>query len=130
MLEIGPKARGEVGPGLAPYLSLVSEVFEGLGFDARITHIRDGKHSNGSLHYVGDAIDVVWLPYRTLLPEVAEEIEHSLYLKLNGFPQFAGLLPDFDVVYEGSHFHIEYQPKLDDSEYRKQIDRYLGGEQP
>jgi hypothetical protein len=128
MMEIGPKARGEIGPGLSPYLPIIDQVFGDFGYDCRITHIRDGKHMNGSLHYTGDAIDLVWLEYENLPTELGQEIRDELYRRLNGFPRSAGLLPDFDVVYEGSHFHIEYQPKLGEIEYRAQVEAYLYGE--
>ncbi len=129
-IELGPKARGVIGPGLSPYLPIISQVFEAFAFDCRITHITDGKHSNGSLHYTGDAIDIVWLPYETLDDGIALDLRNELYLKLNGFPKIASLLPDFDIVFEGSHYHIEYQPKLPAAEYREQVNLYLfGGEE-
>jgi len=127
-IEIGPYASGEIGPGLAPYVSTIGDVFDSFGFDSRITHIRDGKHSDGSLHYVGDALDIIWLPYDPLAPGVAEEIKLELYRKLNGFTKSAGLRGNYDIVYESSHFHIEYQPKLSNAEYRVQVKIYLKGE--
>ena len=127
-IEMGPYARGEIGPGLAPYMSVIDEVFDDFGHNMRITHIRDGKHSRGSLHYVGDAVDIIWLPYKDMPPGMAHDIRDQLYLKLNGFPRTAGMVPDYDIVYEGSHFHIEYQPKLDNHEYREQIASYIHGE--
>jgi len=127
MIEIGPKARGELGPGLSPYLLIVDQVFGAFGYDCLITHISDGKHGEASLHYIGDAIDVIHVPYKTLPMELANEIRDELSRRLNGFPRSAGLKGDYDVVFEGDHFHIEYQPKLMDSEYREQVDRYLFG---
>ncbi len=128
-IELGPKARGVIGPGLSPYLPIISQVFEAFSFDCRITHIRDGKHSVASLHYVGDAIDLVWLPYDTLDDGIALDMKNELYLKLNGFPKISGLKPDYDIVFEGTHFHIEYQPKLSAMAYRAQVDTYLFGEE-
>jgi hypothetical protein len=124
-IELGPKARGIIGPGLAPHQALISQVFESFSFDCRITHIEDGEHSVGSLHYTGDAIDIVWLPYETLDDGIALDIRNELYLKLNGFPKIAGLQPDYDIVYEGSHYHIEYQPKLSAAAYIEQVNKYL-----
>ena len=124
-IELGPKARGEIGPGLSPYLPIIDRVFEQFQYDCRITHIRDGKHSVGSLHYIGDAIDIVWLEYEPLDDDIAMGLRDELYLKLNGFPKSAGLQPDYDVVYEGTHFHIEYQPKLSALAYREQVNKYL-----
>lgn len=127
-IEIGPYARGEIGPGLAPYVSIIGNVFDDFGYNSRIVHIRDGKHSEGSLHYVGDAIDVLWLPYKSLPEDMAQEIRDQLYIKLNGFPRTAGMVSDYDIVYEESHFHVEFQPKLDGHEYRDQVEKYIHGE--
>ena len=127
-IELGPKARGEIGPGLSPYLPIIDRVFESFRSDCRITHVRDGEHMEGSLHYTGNAIDIIWLEYEDLPRDIAENLKEELYLKLNGFPSHAGLRADFDVVYEGSHFHIEYQPKLSATAYRKQVNKYLYGE--
>jgi len=127
-MEIGPKARGEIGPGLAPYLFIIDQVFVEFDFECRITHIRDGLHSKSSLHYVGDAIDVVWLPYTDLDLVLSEDIRLELYRRLNGFPQVAGIEGDYDIVFEKTHFHIEYQPKTVDTKYREQVDQYLYGE--
>ncbi len=126
-IEIGPFARGELGPGLSPYVNMVGNVFDDFTYDSRITHIRDGKHSEGSLHYIGDAIDVIWLPYRDLPDEMAYQIRDELYQMLNGFPKIAGLVPDYDIVYEKSHFHLEYQPKLSSREYHDQVELYIYG---
>ena len=63
-----------------------------------VTSVTDGKHSNGSLHYVGQAADirVSDMPF-----EVMKYLE-SLRLALKD---------NYDVVYEKTHIHIEYQPK-------------------
>lgn len=127
-LELGPYARGTMSPAISSVLTIVGGVFDDFDLDARITHIRDGKHSEGSLHYDGDAIDVVWIPYDTLPKSLAEEILEELYRRLNGWTKSAGLVGDYDVVYESTHFHIEHQPKLDDVAYRQQVSKYLYGE--
>jgi len=60
----------------------------------------DGVHSAGSLHYYGYAIDI-----------------RCNYLKDEGQKSGAAILirnmlpDDYDVIYEGSHIHIEYDPK-------------------
>lgn len=124
-IEIGPYASGEIGPGLAPYIGIIGDVFDSFGYDGRITHIRDGKHSVSSLHYIGDALDIIWLPYKALPNRKAAKIKEELYRKLNGFPKKAGLRGNYDVIYENSHFHIEYQPKMDEVRYRAQVEKYL-----
>ena len=61
--------------------------------DTFITSIREGNHSPGSLHYRGDAFD----------------IRNNSSIKLKELRHAAGA--DFDVIQEGDHIHIEYDPK-------------------
>lgn len=68
--------------------------------EAIITSLTDGKHSAGSLHPAGYAIDV-----RTRNMEPATQ--EKLWLTLR-----AALTPrGFDVVLELDHLHVEYDPK-------------------
>ena len=69
------------------------------GKEIVITSGFDGKHSRKSLHYVGDAFDIRTFIYTA--PELNELIP-ALKLVLGG---------DYDVVLEGNHIHLEYQPK-------------------
>lgn len=70
-----------------------------LGRIPTITSVNDGKHMNGSKHYVNKAIDLrvldmpkdMWQPVRNDLSNI--------------------LGPDFDVILEKDHIHIEYDPK-------------------
>lgn len=89
--------------GMRPEILLAvvaaERVYAQAGFDCTITACVDGRHTTGSLHYAGAAIDV-----RTRnvpadrLPKVAGQIRECL----------AG---DFDVILESTHLHIEFQPK-------------------
>jgi hypothetical protein len=74
-------------------------VFAKAGFDFTITACVDGKHSTGSLHYAGAAIDVRTrhLP-ADQLPKLVAHIK-------------ACLGDDFDVVQEATHLRLEHQPK-------------------
>ncbi len=65
-----------------------------------ITSVTDGKHSRGSLHYAGMAVD---LRRRHLGVKDAELVLAALKDALGA---------DFDASLESTHFHIEYQPKL------------------
>ena len=63
-----------------------------------ITSIADGKHMEKSKHFdlpLANAFDIrIW----NLLKAIGRIISKRLG-------------PDYDVVFEGDHFHIEYDPK-------------------
>lgn len=62
-----------------------------------ITSFTDGKHSVGSLHHTGDAVDL-----RLPLPATREQIVSRLKSALGA---------DYDVILEATHIHVEYDPK-------------------
>lgn len=66
--------------------------------DAVITSGRDGVHSQTSLHYEGKALD---LRTRDLDADEVERYRWELASKLGA---------DYDIVVEGSHIHVEYDP--------------------
>ena len=60
-----------------------------------ITSTYEGNHSEGSLHYCDEAVDIrSWQKAR----KVRDEIKRRLG-------------KDYDVIYESDHIHIEYDPK-------------------
>lgn len=63
---------------------------------AVVTSVSDGKHSAGSLHYVGLAFDL-------RLPANPAGFVGALK---------AALGAEYDVVLEHDHIHVEYQPKV------------------
>lgn len=68
------------------------------GRDAQFTSIVDGKHSAKSLHYVGLAVDLrTWYIPKKELEDFAVQLRTDLG-------------PDYDVVVEKTHIHIEFQP--------------------
>ena len=69
------------------------------GRDCIITSARDGKHSTNSLHYVGKALD---MRTRDLTDAQIQALAGELREWLG---------PDFDVVVERTHIHVEYDPK-------------------
>ena len=79
---------------------VVESVLKTYPYSCMITSGIEGQHSNGSRHYIGNALD-----FRTnhipqnLLSQVVSQIK-------------AGLTQDYDVVLENDHLHIEFQPKL------------------
>lgn len=86
--------RGEVL--FAVYVA--DEVFSVHGVEAIITSGTDGKHSRGSLHYSGGAVD---LRSRDFQPGDAVKAVKELKSRLG---------PDFDIILERNHIHMEYQP--------------------
>lgn len=64
-----------------------------------ITAIFDGKHMTGSKHYNGNAFDMrKWIFTPSQLNQFLTDLR-------------ANLGPDYDVVEEETHIHIEYDPK-------------------
>jgi len=76
----------------------IAKVFADANAGLTITSVTDGRHSNGSLHYVGKAIDI---RSRHLSLEKRQEILGRLKRALG---------PSFDCLIESSHFHIELDP--------------------
>jgi hypothetical protein len=78
----------------------VESVFSTYGLEAVITSAIDGEHSPGSLHYTGSALDyrTRFFATRADAEEAAGEVREALG-------------PDFDVVLEDTHLHIEFDPK-------------------
>lgn len=101
MMSIKPGA--EVN-GLRPEILIawnVSEkIYASYGIDCVLTEGTGGKHGTASLHYVGLAIDLRTRDFATdvIAKEVAEKIQELLGSQ-------------YDVIFEGNHIHIEYQPK-------------------
>ena len=77
-------------------LCVVDEIHKKHGIELVITSTYEGSHCACSYHYANDAYDIRWRP--SYGKEIYEEIKKALG-------------PDFDVVLEGDHIHIEYDPK-------------------
>ena len=90
-----------VKPELLLGLYVADEVYREYGVSMVVTELcnTDG-HSNQSLHYAGCAADirVSNLPSYTNVEEVARKIKQRLNI-------------DYDVLPEGDHIHLEWQPK-------------------
>ncbi len=77
------------------------------GVESRLTGGLEGKHSPGSLHYVGLACDVSRHELDAI--DRLQTAFAELRVNLNGDdPAIQG---DYDIVLEPSHLHIEFQPK-------------------
>ena len=73
-----------------------------VGHEVTVTSVCDGVHMNGSKHYVGDAADLrVW--------DLTAIQRHRMPARLR-----EALGPDWDVVDEKDHIHIEYDPEVGD----------------
>ena len=66
--------------------------------DFVITSTRHDSHSPSSLHYADLAFDV-----RLVYPVKWAEIDPNILEAILG--------PDFDLLREATHFHVEYDPK-------------------
>jgi len=64
-----------------------------------VTSVTDGKHGRGSLHYKGLAFD---LRTRNVDPDIIPSLVAALKDALGS---------EFDVVFEGDHIHVEWDPK-------------------
>ncbi len=87
--------------GAAPEILLALMVADGVYRDAgeslTVTEITGATHSPGSLHYVGLAADLR-LPRNRPATEVVQTLRDRLG-------------PEYDVVMEKTHIHVEFQPK-------------------
>ncbi|HUU41978.1 MAG TPA: hypothetical protein VMW42_13665 [Desulfatiglandales bacterium] len=77
-------------------LQIVAKIFKGNDQELVVTSTYEGLHGAGSLHYGNDAFDcrkpINFL--LTILVEVSRELG-----------------PDYDVVDEEDHIHVEYDPR-------------------
>lgn len=96
---------GALVAGLQPLMldtSLrLAVLFHELGFDFVLTEGTGGAHRADSLHYRGYAIDV----RSRDIPEAERVHVRDAARRLLG--------PDYDVILESDHFHIEYDPRHD-----------------
>jgi len=77
-------------------LPLTQDVLDEFSIELVVTSTYEGNHGEGSLHYSDDAYDFE-------RPKVhALAIRDNVKMKL-GY--------NYDVVLEGDHIHIEYDPK-------------------
>lgn len=59
----------------------------------------EASHSRASFHYRGAAVDI---RTSTLKAEEIEPLRAEIGRRLG---------PDFDIIFEATHYHIEYEPK-------------------
>jgi hypothetical protein len=89
--------------GLRPEIVLAvlaaESAWRDAGAECVVTSVIDGKHSQGSLHYAGAAVDI----------RTRNLAEPALSRAINKLRESLG--EDFDVVFEKDHVHVEFQPK-------------------
>jgi hypothetical protein len=87
--------------GLTPQCVLgivvAQAVFKRHGYDAVVTSVSDGIHKARSKHFIGNAFDL-----RTYMVEPGKL--QSIVAEL------VQCLPEFDVVLESDHIHVEWDP--------------------
>lgn len=89
-------------PELLLALTIAADLWKhSIGGEMTITSLNDSTHMRTSLHYDGKAADI-----RTRGVPQAELVRfvQRLYGAL-------GSNPDYDIIIEDDHIHIEYQPK-------------------
>jgi hypothetical protein len=85
-----------IRPEISLAISIAHSVMIRRGWDLLVTSVRDGVHMEGSRHYSGCAFD---LRTNNLDAQQISLLRNEL----------AGALgPDFDVVIEASHLHVEF----------------------
>lgn len=89
----------QIRPELVIALMVADSVYREYGKELVVTSLNDARHKHGSLHYSGSAADLRTHYFTT------SELE-MVYSELR-----ASLSDDYDVVLEGDHIHLEYQPK-------------------
>lgn len=77
----------------------IAQVYAYHGVDCVITSCNDGQHSRQSWHYRGRALD-----FRTRTLD--RDGQHDLFETVTN-----NLGPDYDVILEPTHLHVEYDPK-------------------
>ena len=90
--------QGDLQPNVAKARGKVHKIFKARNEDLFITSIREGIHGDITLHYDGWAFDIKF-PKHSSIQDIVAEIKEVLG-------------PDFDIIVESDHFHIEYDPKV------------------
>lgn len=87
-------------PQIAVAFSIIRDVYAAFALErCVITSANDGQHMDGSFHYRGQAIDLrTWGLSNQGRDELASNIRQALG-------------PQFDVVAEKDHIHVEFDPK-------------------
>jgi hypothetical protein len=100
MLSLKPDVQlAGIKPEILLAVMVAHSVYESYGMPLMITSVRDGKHMGHSLHYAGLAVD---LRTAGIVDAFLQEIVRKIRERLG---------PEFDVVLEADHVHIEWDVK-------------------
>lgn len=89
-----------VAPEITGYaMPVADKICAAFGVEPWATSVMDGDHKAGSLHYRGRAFD---LRVRDVVPERRKAFRDALRRALG---------PEYDVVLEPSHVHVEWDVK-------------------
>lgn len=97
-MTLKPGVAGTMQPQLAAAVSDANAVYAAAGYDLVVTSLADGVHMAGSLHPRGYAADLRSSNLGADLPAVFASLK-------------ARLGPDYDVILEADHIHVEYDPQ-------------------
>jgi len=89
-----------ISPQIVLAISVADSILRELPAETVVTSCNDAVHRRGSLHNVGQAVD---LRTRHIGNVMAETFTGQLRSALGA---------QFDVVLESDHIHVEYQPKV------------------
>lgn len=85
-------------------LSILDPIFKIYEEDVELTHGTDGQHSYGSLHYVGQAVDIRSHNFDEARKGlIVDEGKKSLGAQFDFFLE--------NHLTPNEHFHLEFQPK-------------------
>lgn len=87
-----------IRPEIAIALQVVAPILLAHGQECVITSAMEGKYKRASAHYSGRAVDLrIWA--LTSPQECVQKLSEALG-------------DDFDVLLEGNHIHMEFDPKM------------------
>jgi hypothetical protein len=79
-------------------IMIAESVFQDTGHDCVLTSVTEGVHETGSIHFQGLAFDLRTRDLGASLKTVLAELQDRLG-------------PDFEVITEKDHAHVEYNPR-------------------
>lgn len=99
-MKLKPNVRlADLKPQCVLAIFIADSIYSKFGRELVVTSIDDSVHGPTSLHPSGFAFDL-----RTSFFRIDQIAPVEAALK-------EALTVDFDILYEGDHFHIEYDPK-------------------